>query len=97
MLTLKIDVTKIDKAALYKGTKGTYLSLALIPTPRSPYGDYMVVQDLGKEKRLAGIKGPILGNASEASSFRKKQQPPAYNASPPEMPEDKDNTPDVPF
>ena len=33
-------------------------------TPDSQWGqDYMVVQDLSKEARDAGEKGPILGNA----------------------------------
>ena len=63
-IKIKIDVTKIDKAALYKGAKGTYLDAVMWPTPDSQYGDdYMVTQDIGKDRRQAGEKGPILGNA----------------------------------
>jgi hypothetical protein len=63
MITLKIDVTKIDKSRLYKGAKGTYLNCTMIDTPTSEYGDYMIVEETTKEEREAGKKGTILGNA----------------------------------
>ena len=62
MITLKIDVKKIDKSRLYVGEKGTYLDCVLIPTPNSEYGDYMVVESVTKAEREAGQKGTILGN-----------------------------------
>jgi len=63
MITASIDVSKIDKGALYEGKKGTYLDIVLIETPDSQYGnDFMVVQGLSKERRDAGEKGAILGN-----------------------------------
>ncbi len=63
-IVVKIDVTKIDKARLYKGAKGTYLDAILRPTPDSKYGeDYMIVQSVSKEEREQGIKGNIIGNA----------------------------------
>ena len=62
MITLKIDVTKINKARLYKGEKGTYLNCTLIDTPNSEYGDYMIVEETTKEERESGTKGTILGN-----------------------------------
>lgn len=64
MVRLSIDVSKIDKTALYQGAKGKYLDVTLLETPDSKYGnDYMAVQDIGKERREAGEKGAILGNA----------------------------------
>lgn len=63
MITGKIDVTKIDKDRLFKGEKGTYLDIVLIETPKSEYGDYMIVQSVTKEEREAGQRGEILGNA----------------------------------
>jgi hypothetical protein len=63
IIKLNIDVTKIDKSKLYKGEKGTYLNAALIPTPESQYGDFMIVEDVTKEEREAGTKGTKLGNA----------------------------------
>lgn len=63
-IRVKIDVTKIDKSALFKGAKGTYLDVTLWPTPDSQYGDYYrATQDIGKERREQGEKGPIIGNA----------------------------------
>jgi hypothetical protein len=60
----KINVTKIDKARLFKGEKGTYLDIALVPTSNSTYGDdFMIVQSVSKEEREAGKKGNIIGNA----------------------------------
>jgi hypothetical protein len=68
-IKIKIDVTKIDKAALYKGAKGTYLDAVMWPTQDSQYGDhYRIVQDLGKEARDAGKKGAIIGNAKNMAS-----------------------------
>jgi hypothetical protein len=66
MQSLKIDVTKIDKPALYHGTKGIYLSLTLFENKSRTTDEYgndgFIVQDLGKERRLAGEKSPIIGN-----------------------------------
>ena len=65
MQSLNIDVKKIDKAALYVGAKGTYLNLTLLENRdgTDQYGnDGFITQDIGKERRLAGEKGPILGN-----------------------------------
>lgn len=77
MITIKLDVTKIDNARLYKGAKGTYLSAVLIPTPDSQYGDYMIVEDVSKEEREAGKKGTILGNGKELKP--RTAEPPAGN------------------
>ena len=65
MQTLKIDVKKIDKTALFHGEKGTYLDLTLMDNRdgTDQYGyDGFIVQSISKERRLAGEKGPILGN-----------------------------------
>ena len=66
IITVKIDVSKIDKAHLYKGKKGTYLDVALLLADggEDKYGNnYMVIQSVSKEARERGVKGPILGNA----------------------------------
>jgi hypothetical protein len=62
---VKIDVTKIDKALLFKGAKGAYLDATVFIDMDTPdqYGNHgMVTQDIPKEARDAGEKGPILGN-----------------------------------
>ncbi len=56
----------IDKGKLFKGAKGTYLDIVLIPTPNGKFGDFMILQSVTKEERESGIKGAILGNAKEA-------------------------------
>ena len=76
MISLKIDVDKIDQERLYKGVKGTYLSAVLIPTPNSEYGDYMIVEDISYDERQAGKKGTILGNAK---ILVKKNEPQSNN------------------
>lgn len=65
MQRLKIDLLKVDKSALFKGDKGTYLDITLLDNRdgTDQYGnDGMIVQDIGKERREAGEKGQILGN-----------------------------------
>lgn len=64
-VAVKIDVTKIDKALLYKNEKGAYLNATMFIDADTPdkYGNHgMVTQDVSKEAKDAGEKGPILGN-----------------------------------
>src|SRR5690554_1735283 len=64
---LKIDVSKIDKARLFKGQKGVYLDATCFIDldEKGQYGDNgMVTQDVSKEEREQGVKGPILGNVT---------------------------------
>lgn len=73
MITVSIDVTKIDKQKLYVGKKGTYLNAVLIETPNSEYGDYMVKENISKEDRERGIEGAILGNGKIVKKSESKQ------------------------
>jgi hypothetical protein len=94
MIGLKINVTRILKDKMHKGEKGTYLDLTLMENKDGPdqYGnDGFVVQDLGKEARERGEKGPILGNWRKLG---KKQAAPAPKAA---KPETNDSDSDVPF
>lgn len=64
---VKLDVSKIDKARLFRGQKGVYLDCtAFIDLDeKGQYGDNgMVTQDVSKEEREQGVKGPILGNVT---------------------------------
>jgi hypothetical protein len=81
-LSIKIDVTKIDKEALYKGAKGTYLTLTVWPNKdgEDQYGNHASVkQDLGKDRR--DEKAPFIGNARiiqrRNAPQPKPQEPPA--------------------
>ena len=90
-IAVKIDVSKIEKARLFKGTKGTYLDALLVPK-RSDYGDdFMVVQSVKKEEREQGIKGPIIGNAK----FLQRREQPRPAAKPAPAQDEPENS--VPF
>lgn len=62
-LKVKIDVTKLDKSAFFKGTKGTYCDLILWENDQpDEYGNtHSVKQDMGKDRK--GEKTPYVGNA----------------------------------
>ena len=63
-INLRIDVTKLDKSAFYKGEKGTYVDLTTFVDldEKDQYGNNgMIKQDMGKERRDENT--PILGNA----------------------------------
>ena len=65
-LSVKIDVTKIDKARLYQGAKGTYLDLTTFVEldEKDQYDNSgFIAQSQTKEERESGAtKPPILGN-----------------------------------
>ena len=65
MITLNINTAKIDKTALYEGKTGKFLDITLMDNRDGPdkFGnDGFAVQGLGKERREAGERGPIIGN-----------------------------------
>jgi hypothetical protein len=64
-ISIKLDVTKIDKARLFQGEKGVYLDLTtFIDTENEgQYGDHgFISQSVSKEEREAKVQTPILGN-----------------------------------
>ena len=64
-LSLKIDVSKVDKARLFAGQKGTYLDATIFVdlAELDQYGNSgMITQDVSKEEKQQGTKGNILGN-----------------------------------
>jgi hypothetical protein len=71
LVSLKIDVTKIDKARLYKGQKGTYLdaTVYLLDEPDEYGNSGMITQSVSKEERESGVKGAILGNVKILKDF----------------------------
>lgn len=77
MITLRINLSKIDKNRLFKGEKGTYLNVVLIETPNSQYSDYMVKQQVSKEEREKGIE-IIIGDGKNfvKTEHRTNEAPP---------------------
>jgi len=72
MITLSIDVTKLDKSRFKaitrkNGEKALFCDLILIES-QSDYGDYMVKQSISKEDRENGVQLPILGNAKNVQA-----------------------------
>ena len=64
-MSVRVDVTKIDKARLYKGAKGTYLDLVTFVDmdQQDQYGNNgFISQSTTKEEREAQVQTPILGN-----------------------------------
>lgn len=64
-VSLKIDVSRIEKARLFKGAKGTYLDATVFVDiyEADQYGNHgMITQNVTKEERDAGTRGAILGN-----------------------------------
>ena len=63
---LKINLSKVDKAKLFNADSGAiYLDATLLTKDEDDqYGNCgMIVQDVSKADREAGVKGAILGNA----------------------------------
>jgi hypothetical protein len=131
MIKLKLDLAKMTKVKVVKGTKprpdgrfGTflditdarlfvgktndeghtpyYLDLVMMEKRASQFGDWrddqthMIIEDTKKEEREQGIKGAILGNASDSGGRRTNDRAPAGTpvSAPPASPIDPD---DVPF
>lgn len=64
-LSLKINVSQIDKARLFKGQKGQYLDMTIFVDldQLDQYGNSgMITQDVSKDEKQQGVKGNILGN-----------------------------------
>ncbi len=85
-ISIKLDVTKIDKARLFKGEKGTYLDLTtFIDTETANnYGDHgFITQSASKEEREQKVQMPILGNVKvffKDNPQQQQQQQPANSA-----------------
>ena len=97
MIIAKIDVTKLDKSHFFKGQKGIYTDLMLIPNKDGgdQYGnDGFVSQGVSKEARDKGEKGKIVGNYKKIHRPEAPQAKPAAKA---KVPNDPDQDDDVPF
>jgi hypothetical protein len=81
-VSLKIDVTNIDKSRLFAGQKGKYLDATVfidIDQKDQYDNNGMITQDATKEEKDQGVKGNILGNCKV---FWKDQQDPLPQAAP---------------
>ena len=102
MHTIKINVSKIDKTALFEGKNGKYLDLVLFENKDGPdqYGNHgFVTQDIGKARREAGERGPIIGNWKEVGGTIQRQAPSQHQQAKQNayQPEPQDDGDDIPF
>lgn len=96
MQSLNIDVLKIDKSAIYEGKKGKYITLTLMDNRdgTDQYGnDGFVVQDIGKQRRESGEKGPIVGNWKHVGQSKPAQR----HATPVQSQDVDDDLDQIPF
>lgn len=79
LISLNIDVSKIDAKRIFKGKKGEYLSATLfLKEEVDQYGNNgFIVESITKEEREQGKKGTILGNAKlmAAGGPQKQEEP----------------------
>ena len=64
-VSLKINVSQIDKERLFSGQKGKYLDCTVFidVNDLDQYGNSgMITQDVTKDEKSQGVKGNILGN-----------------------------------
>lgn len=107
MISCSISRARIDKNLLVPSKKGPgheYLTFTLVPSKTGPDqydNDGFISQNVSKEQKAQGIKGPIIGNWKDLDRvFGKKTTPPKPAAKPPtnssvsELPPPDD---DVPF
>lgn len=78
LISIKIDVTKLDESRYFKGQKGTYLDITGIlndtPDKNGNYG--FITQSVTKEEREAKLQLPILGNFKVLKEFDSKPSAP---------------------
>ena len=95
IIKVKLDVMKIDKSKLFIGKNGAkYLDITLLENRdgADKYGNnFMVVQEVSKEEREAGVRGAILGNGKIMQSNGATPRRPAVQT------ETQTQADDVPF
>jgi len=94
-ISIKLDVTKIDKSRIFEGKKGRYLDLTTFidTSNEGEYGDHgFISQSTSKEERESGVQTPILGNvkvffSDMDASLMKQQAPPPQAPQAPSAPQ----------
>ena len=76
-ISIRIDVTKIQKERIFKGAKGSYIDLTtFIDLDQKDQYDNngFISQSVDKAEREQGIKTPILGNCKVFFNDNQTQQ-----------------------
>lgn len=96
-ITLKINFSRLLRDYFFKGERGTYGNFVCFENKDGPdqYGNtHFVCQDLGKEARERGEKGPIVGNLKVWDAPNSTRTPDVSRNAPQNQTVDDD---DVPF
>ena len=99
-VNLNINVSKIEKARIIKGAKGNYVNLTTFIDldEKDQYDNNgFISQDVSKEEREQGEKGPIIGNCrvfykDDGQAYNQQQARKQPKQAPPE-----DDLEDTPF
>lgn len=77
LITLSIDVTKIDKEKLYKGNKGTYLNVDcwIDEDAQEDWKKVSLSQSLSKEEKEAGEKRNYVGGGKLKYGWDESSEP----------------------
>ena len=100
MKTVNINLSKIDKTAIFEGKNGKYLTLCLFDNKdgEDQYGNHgFVTVDLGKDRRLAGEKSAIIGNFKDMDKRQEPAEPRRTAAGGTVMDKDEDFDQDIQF
>lgn len=98
-VSLKINVSQIEKARLFEGKKGKYLDATVFINldEADEYGNHgMITQDVTKEERDQKVQGPILGNCKVFWRDDAGQKP-TNTHKPSQQPIDDDFDSSIPF
>jgi len=99
-LSIKLNVSKIDKSRLFKGEKGTYLDLTTFIDLEEldQYGNNgFISQSVNKEERDAKVQTPILGNVKVFFNDANPRQQHQNTPQPPQQAPAKDFDDAIPF
>jgi hypothetical protein len=97
-LSIKLDVTKIDKARLFQGAKGTYLDLTtFIDLDNLDQYDNngFISQSVSKEERANNVQTPILGNVKVFYNDSQARQQPQHTQQGSQAPQDEGVAPHI--
>jgi len=103
-ISIKVDVTKIDKSRIFEGQKGKYLDLTtFIDTEKEDnYGNHgFISQSVTKQEKDDGVKTQILGNCKIFYGLQpgnkpdQGRRPEQRREGPPPMPDDDSDS--IPF
>ncbi len=74
LVSIRIDLDKVDNARIYQGAKGRYLDIVGVLTETSDQyqNNGFVTQQITKEERQQGVKMPVLGNFKKLADLQPK-------------------------